>query len=508
MAAADAPLLLALDQGTTSTRAILFGPDLAPRASAQEELPQRYPAPGLVEHDPEEIWRGALATMRGALARGGAAARDLAGIGIANQRETAVLWERATGKAVHDAIVWQDRRTAEHCARLRTEGHEALIAGRAGLLADPYFSATKLAWLLDNVPGARRRAERGELAFGTVDSFLLWRLTNGRVHATDATNAARTALFDIRAGRWDPDLLRLFGVPEAVLPEVRDCAAEFGEAAPEVLGAPVPVRGMAGDQQAATLGQACFRPGMLKSTYGTGCFALLNTGTEPVFSRNRLLTTIAWQLGGERVYALEGAIFVAGAAVQWLRDSLGIIRTAAEAGELAARADPRQAVHLVPGFTGLGAPWWDAEARGAVFGLTREAGRAELARAALESVGFQTLDLLDAMRADWPALGDTVLRVDGGMVASDWTMQFLADLLGAPVDRPVVAETTALGAAWLAGLQAGLLPPPGAENDAAHWRLDRRFAPDMGREEAARRHAAWRDAVRRTLSTPGGASGA
>ena len=500
MAASDAPLLLALDQGTTSTRAILFGPDLVPRASAQEELPQRYPAPGLVEHDPEDIWRGALATMRGALRRGGASARDLAGIGIANQRETALLWDRATGKAVHDAIVWQDRRTADHCARLRAEGHEALIAERAGLLADPYFSATKLAWLLDNVPGARRRAEKGELAFGTVDSFLLWRLTNGRVHATDATNAARTALFDIRAGRWDPDLLRLFGVPEAVLPEVRDCAAEFGEAAPEVLGAPVPVRGMAGDQQAATMGQACFRPGMLKSTYGTGCFALLNTGAEPVASRNRLLTTIAWQLGGERRYALEGAIFVAGAAVQWLRDSLGIIRTAAEAGELAARADPRQAVTLVPAFTGLGAPWWDAEARGAVFGLTREAGRAELARAALESVAFQTLDLLDAMRADWPGLSDTVLRVDGGMVASDWAMQFLADLLGAPVDRPVVAETTALGAAWLAGLQAGLLPPPGAEGDAAHWRLDRRFEPAMGREEAARRHAGWRDAVRRTLS--------
>ena len=500
MTAADAPLLLALDQGTTSTRAILFGPDLVPRASAQEELPQRYPAPGLVEHDPEEIWRGALATMRGAMERGGAAARDLAGIGIANQRETAVLWERDTGKAVHNAIVWQDRRTAEHCARLRAEGHEALIAEQAGLLADPYFSATKLAWLLDNVPGARARAERGELAFGTVDSFLLWRLTGGRVHATDATNAARTALFDIRAGRWDPDLLRLFGVPEAVLPAVRDCAAEFGETTADVLGAPVPVRGMAGDQQAATMGQACFRPGMLKSTYGTGCFALLNTGAEPVFSRNRLLTTVAWQLGGERRYAVEGAIFVAGAAVQWLRDSLGIIRTAAEAGELAARADPRQAVHLVPGFTGLGAPWWDAEARGAVFGLTREAGRAELARAALESVAFQTLDLLEAMRSDWPALGETVLRVDGGMVASDWTMQFLADLLGAPVDRPVVAETTALGAAWLAGLQAGLLPPPGADGDAAHWRLDRRFEPAMGREEAARRHTGWRDAVRRTLS--------
>ncbi|WP_149539227.1 glycerol kinase GlpK [Siccirubricoccus phaeus] len=517
--------LLALDQGTTSTRAILFDAALRPRATAQQELTQHFPSPGWVEHEPEEIWQTALATLRGAMAEAGAQPRDLAGIGITNQRETVVLWERASGRPVHRAIVWQDRRTAEACAALREAGQEALIARRTGLLADPYFSATKLAWLLENVPGARAQAERGELAFGTVDSFLLHRLTGGAVHATDATNAARTLLFDIVKGEWDAALLRLFNIPRAILPEVRDCAAEFGMTAPEILGAPVPVRGMAGDQQAATMGQACFAPGMLKSTYGTGCFALLNTGTLPVFSQHRLLTTIAWQLGGERCYALEGAIFVAGAAVQWLRDGLGLIASAAETGELARHADPAQAVYLVPGFVGLGAPWWDAEARGAIFGLTRASGRAELARAALECVAFQTKDLLDAMRADLAGgsgaagapragvaalgAGETILRVDGGMAASDWTMQFLADILGAPVDRPTVMETTALGAAWLAGLQAGLFPPPGAAGDvprafgATHWRLDRRFQPHMAREEAARRHAGWLDAVRRTRSGGG-----
>ena len=487
-------LLLALDQGTTSTRAILFGADLLPLATAQRELQQHFPAPGWVEHEAEEIWQASIAVMRDALAKGGASADQVAGIGITNQRETVVVWDRATGRPIHRAIVWQDRRTADLCARLRTGGHEALVRERTGLLLDPYFSATKLAWLLDHVPGARERAARGELCFGTIDSYLLFRLTEGRVHATDATNAARTMLFDIRRGAWDPDLLDLLRIPAALLPEVRDCAAEFGTTA--VLGAPVAVRGMAGDQQAATMGQACFAPGMLKSTYGTGCFALLNTGAEPVLSRNRLLTTIAWQLDGQRTYALEGAIFVAGAAVQWLRDGLGIIGSAAETGALAAQADPAQAVYLVPAFVGLGAPWWDAEARGALFGLTRATGRAEIARATLESVAYQTKDLLDAMQADWHGAGGTVLRVDGGMTASDWTMQFLSDLLGAPVDRPVVQETTALGAAWLAGLQAGLFPPPGTT--ATHWRLDRRFTPTMGRDEAARRHAGWLDAVRRT----------
>jgi len=491
-------LLLAIDQGTTSTRSILHGPDLAPRASAQRPLAQHFPAPGWVEHEPEEIWAATLATMRDALEQGGATAKDLAGIGITNQRETTLLWDRRSGRAIHRAIVWQDRRTAAYCARLAAEGAGALIAERSGLLPDPYFSATKLAWLLDNVGGARAAAERGDLAFGTVDSFLLWRLTGGRVHATDATNAARTMLFDIRRGCWDDDLLKLFGIPAAVLPEVRDNACEFGSTEPGVLGAAVPVRGMAGDQHAAMLGQACFTPGMVKSTYGTGCFLLLNTGDVAVPSQNRLLTTLAWQLGGQRTYALEGAIFIAGAAVQWLRDGLGIIQDAAESGRLAAQADPAQAVYFVPAFTGLGAPHWDASARGAIFGLTRNTGPAEICRAALEAVAFQTRDLVEAMQADWGAAGTTVLRVDGGMTASDYAMQALADLLGAPVDRPEVQETTALGAAYLAGLQAGLLPPPGPA--VAHWRLDRRFQPSMPRAEADRRHAGWQDAVRRVLT--------
>jgi glycerol kinase len=492
-------LLLALDQGTTSTRTIAFDAALVPRATAQEELPQHFPAPGWVEHEPEDIWRGVVATLRGALGRAGGDATRVAGIGITNQRETTLLWDRATGRCLHRAIVWQDRRTAEHCARLRAEGLEALITERTGLLADPYFSGTKLAWLLDRVPGAREAAERGELAFGTVDCFVLWRLTGGRVHATDATNAARTMLFDIRRGEWDEDLLRLLRIPRAILPSVHDCASSFGVTDAGILGAPVPVRGMAGDQQAATIGQACFSPGMVKSTYGTGCFALLNTGADPVASRSRLLTTIAYQLAGRRTYALEGAIFVAGAAVQWLRDGLGIIGRASEAGELAAQADPAQRVVMVPAFTGLGAPHWDADARAAIFGLTRGTGRAELCRAALESVAFQTRDLIEAMRADWPgAAGETVLRVDGGMTASDWTMQALADVLGAAVDRPQVQETTALGAAYLAGLQAGLLPGPGVAG-ASHWRLERRFLPGGGSIESGLRYGLWQNAVRRTL---------
>ena len=493
-------LLLALDQGTTSTRAIAYGAaSLAPRGSAQQELPQHFPAPGWVEHEPEDIWQSTLATLRGALAEARAEARDVAGIGITNQRETTLLWDRASGRALHRAIVWQDRRTADHCARLRAEGHTALIAERTGLLPDPYFSATKLAWLLDHVAGARAAAERGDLAFGTVDSFVLWRLTGGRVHATDATNAARTMLFDIRRGTWDDDLLRLFRIPRALLPEVRDCAAEYGTTDPALFGTAIPIRGIAGDQQAATIGQACFAPGMMKSTYGTGCFCLLNTGGDAVASQHRMLTTIAYQLGGKRIYALEGAIFIAGAAVQWLRDGLGIIEDAREASALAAEADPAQRVYLVPAFVGLGAPYWDADARGALFGLTRGSGRAEICRAALESVAFQTRDLLDAMRADWGGASDTVLRVDGGMVASDWTMQFLSDLIGAPVDRPQVLETTALGAAYLAGLQAGLCPAPNASG-GAHWRLERRFLPNMTRDDANQRYVGWQDSVRRTLS--------
>jgi glycerol kinase len=487
--------VIAIDQGTTSTRAIVFDAALAPIASAQQELRQIYPAPGLVEHDPEEIWSATLATVRAAMARAGAEARDIAALGITNQRETTIIWDRATNRPIHNAIVWQDRRTADRCAALRQ--HEPMIAARTGLLLDPYFSATKIAWLLDHVEGARVAAREGRLAFGTVDSFLLWRLTGGKVHASDATNASRTLLLDIHRGSWDADLCRLFDVPEALLPQVRDCAGDFGTT--ELFGRPIRILGIAGDQQAAMVGQGCFAPGMVKSTYGTGCFALLNTADQPVASKNRLLTTIAYQLGGRRTYALEGAIFVAGAAVQWLRDALKVIGTAPDVNALAAAADPAEQVYLVPAFVGLGAPWWDANARGALFGLTRKSGVAELARATLEAVGYQTRDLLEAMQADWPAAGtDTVLRVDGGMAASDLTMQFVADILDAPVDRPGVMEITALGAAYLAGYAAGVCPDlPGF---AARWRCERRFEPQMDAATRERKWAGWRDAVARTRS--------
>jgi glycerol kinase len=487
--------LIAIDQGTTSTRAIVFDAALAPVASAQQELRQIYPAPGLVEHDPEEIWSATLATVRAAMARAGAEARDIAALGITNQRETTIIWDRATNRPIHNAIVWQDRRTADRCAALRQD--EPMIAARTGLLLDPYFSATKIGWLLDHVEGARAAAREGRLAFGTVDSFLLWRLTGGKVHASDATNASRTLLLDIHRGSWDAELCRLFDVPEALLPQVRDCAGDFGTT--ELFGRPIRILGIAGDQQAAMVGQGCFAPGMVKSTYGTGCFALINTADQPVASKNRLLTTIAYQLGGRRTYALEGAIFVAGAAVQWLRDALKVIGAAPDVNALAAAADPAEQVYLVPAFVGLGAPWWDANARGALFGLTRKSGVAELARATLEAVGYQTRDLLEAMQADWPAAGtDTVLRVDGGMAASDLTMQFVADILAAPVDRPGVMETTALGAAYLAGYAAGVCPDlPGF---AARWRCERRFEPQMDTAMRERKWAGWRDAVARTLS--------
>jgi glycerol kinase len=489
--------ILAIDQGTTSTRAIVFDAALTPVATAQQEFAQLYPAPGLVEHDPEAIWGTTLATARAALDQAGASARQVAALGITNQRETSLIWDRATGRPIHNAIVWQDRRTAELCARLRREGHERMIAARTGLVLDPYFSATKIGWILDHVEGAREAANAGRLAFGTVDTFLLWRLTDGKVHATDATNAARTLLLNIRDGAWDRELCELFRVPPEILPQVRDCAGEFGTSA--LLGGPISVRGIAGDQQAATIGQGCFAPGMMKSTYGTGCFALLNTGEEPVASKNRLLTTIAYQLGGKRVYALEAAIFVAGASVQWLRDALKMISAAPDVNALAAAADPAEEVYLVPAFVGLGAPWWDADARGALFGLSRKSGIAEFARAALEAVGYQTRDLLDAMRADWPAAAtETVLRVDGGMAASDFAMQFVADILAAPVDRPVVMETTALGAAYLAGYAAGLCPDlPGF---AAMWQRERRFHPVMDAATRERKLNGWRDAVARTLT--------
>ena len=493
------PIVLALDQGTTSTRAIAFAtPALTPLAEARRDLAQYFPASGWVEHEPDDILRDSLAVLREALAASGRRAAEVAGIGITNQRETTLLWDRATGRALHRAIVWQDRRTANSCAALRDAGHEAAVSASTGLLIDPYFCATKLAWLLDHVDGAREAAEAGRLAFGTVDSWLLWHLTGGRVHATDATNASRTMLYDIRAGAWDPAMLELFRIPARLLPEVRDCAGLFGHTA--ALGGEIPILGIAGDQQAAMVGQACFTPGMVKSTYGTGAFLLLHTGRAPVPSANRLLTTIACQLGGQRSYALEGAIFVAGAAVQWLRDGLGLVAHAADTGPLAEAADPEQAVILVPAFTGLGAPHWDAAARGALFGLTRATGPRELARAALEAVAFQTRDLVEAMHADWPgaAGGQTVLRVDGGMAGSDWTMQRLADLLGAPVDRPDGTETTARGAAYLAGHAAGVCPPP--EQFARSWRLERRFEPAMPAPERDARYAAWQDAVRRTRS--------
>jgi glycerol kinase len=493
-----ADYILTIDQGTTSSRAIVFDGEYRIRGIGQREFAQHFPQSGWVEHDPEDIWQTALETARFALADAGLSAPDVAAIGITNQRETTLVWDRETGRAIHRAIVWQDRRTADLCARLKSDGAEEKVADKTGLLLDPYFSATKLAWILDNVPGAREAANAGKLAFGTVDSFLLWRLTGGRVHATDATNAARTLLFNIATNEWDEELLRLFRIPHSVLPSVLDSAADFGVTDPAHLGASIAIRGIAGDQQAATLGQACFEPGMMKSTYGTGCFALLNTGRDRVRSQSRLLTTIAYRLDGRTTYALEGSIFVAGAAVQWLRDGLKLIERADQSGALAETADPNQSIYLVPAFTGLGAPWWDADARGALFGLTRATGPSELASAVLESVCFQTHDLLTAMRRDWTASANTVLRVDGGMVASDWTMQRLADILDAPVDRPIMLETTALGAAWLAGRQAGVWPDE--QGFSRSWRLDRRFTPAIKAEDRSSRLAGWHDAVRRTLS--------
>jgi glycerol kinase len=493
--------ILVIDQGTTSTRGIVFDEAVAPIASAQQEFAQIYPRPGWVEHDPEEIWTTVLATARQALANAGLTAADIAAVGITNQRETVVVWDRRTGRAIHNAIVWQDRRTADVCERLEKAGHGNLIASRTGLLLDPYFSATKIAWLLDTVDGARSAAEAGHLAFGTVDSFLLWRLTDGAVHATDATNASRTLLFDIHRGEWDDELLALFNIPRAMLPDVRDTAGTFGTTT--AFGAPVAITGIAGDQQAALIGQACFRPGMVKSTYGTGCFALLNTGRQAIASSHRLVTTIAYQFKGQRTYALEGSIFVAGAAVQWLRDGIGLIVSAAETGVLAAEADPAQDIYMVPAFVGLGAPHWDSEARTLLTGMTRGTTKKELARAVLECVGYQTKDLLDAMQADLGAAWSearTVIRVDGGMSASDWTMQFLADILAAPVDRPACLETTALGAAYLAGMAAGLYPDP--ETFAATWSGERRFEPNMPAAERNRKYRGWQDALARTLLRP------
>ncbi|RCW28129.1 glycerol kinase [Ciceribacter lividus] len=491
--------VLAIDQGTTSSRAIVFDGDMRIVGIGQKEFPQHFPKSGWVEHDPEDIWQSVLASIHDAFGRARVEPHQIAAIGITNQRETVVVWDRETGRPLQNAIVWQDRRTASYCDKLKRQDLEKLFVRKTGLLLDPYFSGTKLSWLLSNVKGARARAAKGELCFGTIDTYLIWRLTGGRAHVTDATNASRTLMFNIATNEWDSELLEILRVPAAMLPEVKDCAADFGVTDPAVFGAAVPILGVAGDQQAATIGQACFAPGMMKSTYGTGCFALLNTGSDMVRSKSRLLTTIAYRIDGKTTYALEGSIFIAGAAVQWLRDGLKVIGDARETGTLAELADPGQQVYLVPAFTGLGAPWWDPEARGAVFGMTRNTGPAEFARAALEAVCYQTRDLLDAMHKDWRNGGDeTVLRVDGGMVASDWTMQRLADLLDSPVDRPAITETTALGAAFLAGSRAGIWP--GMEEFSRAWARDRRFEPAMDEKTRAMKLKGWRNAVRRTLS--------
>ncbi|HEY1746698.1 MAG TPA: glycerol kinase GlpK [Xanthobacteraceae bacterium] len=496
--------ILAIDQGTTSTRSIVFGPDAAPIATAQKEFRQIYPHPGWVEHDPHDIWDTTLSTMREVLSQASLTAADIAAIGITNQRETTLVWNRHTGEAIGNAIVWQDRRTAGFCAKLEAEGRGEMVSERTGLLLDSYFSATKIRWMLDNIPGARESAERGELAFGTVDTYLLWRLTKGKVHATDATNASRTLLFNIGTGKWDDDLLRLFEVPASLLPEVRDTAGELGVTAAEHLGVAIPILSMVGDQQAALVGQACLEPGMVKATYGTGGFVLLNTGASLVRSRHRLVTTIAYQWAGTRHYALEGSIFVVGAAVKWLRDALGIIASSAEAGELAAEADLEQPVYFVPAFAGLGAPYWNSNARGTVTGITLGTTRKELARAVLESVGYQTRDLLGAMYSDAAGAGGTtakhVIRVDGGLSASDWSMQFLADILGVQVDRPTVRETTALGVALLAGWRAGLYPGP--DRFSRTWRLERSFKPGMPEDVREQRYRGWQDAVARALLAP------
>ncbi|MCB5200183.1 glycerol kinase [Loktanella sp. DSM 29012] len=492
--------ILAIDQGTTSSRAILFDAEMVPVATAQEEFPQHFPQSGWVEHDPADLWTSTAATCRSVIERAGLRVGDIAAIGITNQRETTVVWDKTTGEAIHNAIVWQDRRTTAICRDLA--GHADTVTAKTGLLLDPYFSGTKLKWILDNVEGARERARNGELLFGTVDSWLIWKLTGGASHVTDATNACRTMLYDIHNGRWSSTICDLLDIPQQMLPQVMDCAADFGVTRPDLFGAEIPILGVAGDQQAATLGQACFQPGMLKSTYGTGCFALLNTGDTPVASTSRLLTTIAYQLDGKPTYALEGSIFIAGAVVQWLRDGLKLIREAKETQPLAEASDPAQDVVLVPAFTGLGAPYWNADCRGAIFGMSRNTGPEEFARAALESVGYQTRDLLDAMRADWQGqAGDAALRVDGGMSASDYAMQFLSDIIGARVDRPKVLETTAMGAAWLAGYRAGLYPDQ--DGFAATWALDRTFDPQMDPDKRAEKYGRWQRAVQATLTYTG-----
>ncbi|MDI3341016.1 MAG: glycerol kinase GlpK [Sphaerobacter sp.] len=485
---------LALDQGTTSSRAILFGHDGRPILTRNQEFPQLYPQPGWVEHAPEDIWNSQLAVAKQVLESGRVALEDVVAIGVTNQRETTLIWERDTGRPVHNAIVWQDRRTAAICDQLRAAGWEQQIRDKTGLVIDPYFSGTKVKWLLDNVYDVRRRAERGELAFGTVDTYLIWRLTGGKVHVTDYSNASRTLLFNIHTLDWDDDILKEFGIPRALLPEVRPSSEVYGLTDPSIFGRAIPIAGDAGDQQAATFGQACYQVGMAKQTYGTGSFMLMNIGEQPRASKSGLLTTIAWGANGKVIYALEGSIFITGAAIQWLRDSLQIIANAAESEALAAQIDSNNGVYFVPAFVGLGAPYWDAYARGTIVGLTRGAGRAELARAALESVAYQTRDVLEAMQTD-TGIEFKELRVDGGMVANNFLMQFQADIIGKPVERPEVAETTALGAAYLAGLAVGFWKDE--QDIAQNWQLDRRFEPQMAEAERERLYAGWKRAVER-----------
>lgn len=491
------PYILALDQGTTSSRAIVFDLEGQPQAMAQQEFMQHFPQPGWVEHDPLEIWQTQLEVAQEAIQRAAIQPSEIVALGITNQRETTVLWERSTGRPVHRAIVWQDRRTASICDELRKGGYEDLFRQKTGLVLDAYFSGTKVKWLLENVPGLRERAKKGELCFGTIDSWLIYNLTGGRVHATDVSNASRTLLFNLHTQRWDDDLLAILGLPKALLPEVRPSAGLFGETLPELFGAPIPIAGVAGDQQAALFGQACFTPGMAKNTYGTGCFLLMHTGQEQVISQNGLLTTVAWQLqGGPLEYALEGSVFVAGAVVQWLRDGLGIIQNSSEIEHLARQVPSTDGVYLVPAFVGLGAPYWDPYARGTVVGLTRGSSKAHLARAALEAIAYQSRDVLEAMEAD-AGLQLSELRVDGGATVNDLLMQFQSDILGTPVVRPQITETTALGAAYLAGVGVGRLT---REQIARRWAVQKRFEPAMAQEERARLYSGWKKAVERAKS--------
>jgi len=490
--------VLSIDQGTTSSRGVIFDKNYEIVSIGQNEFTQFFPDSGWVEHDPEEIWMSTLESCHSAIKESKIDPSQIRAVGITNQRETTVVWDKVTGKPIYNAIVWQDRRTSDQCQNLKDLGHESLVNEKTGLLLDPYFCATKIAWILDNVSGARQKANEGQLLFGTIDCFLMWRLSNQQIHSTDATNACRTMLYNIHDGCWDEDLLKLFNIPSSMLPKVYDNAADFGKVDESIFGSEIPITASIGDQPSALVGQACFQPGMVKSTYGTGCFVLINTGYQPVKSNNKLLTTLAFQVNGKTCYALEGSIFVAGAAVQWLRDGLKFIESAQESESLAMQADDSQDVYLVPAFVGLGAPYWDPDCRGALFGMTRNTGPAEITKATLESVCYQTSDLLSAIAKDLGEGKLSAIRVDGGMAASNWTMQMLSDLVELPVDRPKNLETTALGAAYLAGMQIGFYPSMSDFSDS--WQSDSQFNSKMTSDSRERKLAGWKDAVKRTLS--------